>query len=72
LILGFFIVCCGLLFTQYYTPYILEAQSMGEQFTNSSAFEGMHKGSELAYKILFVSTMVLFFRKLLKNSDKNI
>jgi hypothetical protein len=66
LILAFFIICCGLLFTQYYTPFILETQSMGETFTNTPAFEGMHKGSELAFKILFVSTLILFFRKLLK------
>jgi hypothetical protein len=70
LILAFFIVCCGLLFTQYYTPYILEMQALGEKFTQTDAFNGMHKGSEIAFKIIFVSSIVLFFRKLLKN-DKN-
>jgi hypothetical protein len=62
------VYCIGL-FTLYYTPYILKAQTIGEKAIASSAFENMHKGSELDFKILLVSLAVLFVRRVyIRNS----
>jgi ABC-type multidrug transport system permease subunit len=66
LLFMFLIVCTSLLFVLYYTPYILQAQQIGEEFTKSEAFSGMHKGSELDFKILLISTFGLLVRKLIK------
>ena len=56
-------ITTALLFTLYYTPFIIEAQSIGVSTTGSSAFEGMHKGSVIDFKILLTSLMVLFMRR---------
>lgn len=63
LISAFFTVTTILLFTLYYTPYIIEAQQIGISATHTTAFEGMHKGSVIDFKILLVSLIVLFSRK---------
>ncbi|TLD96020.1 DUF4149 domain-containing protein [Helicobacter jaachi] len=44
------------LFTLYYMPYIMEAQSLGTVGTEE--FNAMHKQSELVFKILFF-TLIL-------------
>lgn len=56
------VYCIGL-FTLYYTPYMLKAQAIGEKAITSSAFENMHKGSELDFKILLISLIALFARR---------
>jgi hypothetical protein len=63
---AFVVICTSLLFVLYYTPFILEAQAIGEQMTQTKAFEGMHKGSELDFKILLVSLFGLLITKLLR------
>jgi signal transduction histidine kinase len=56
-------ILTALLFLFYYTPAILEMQRMGAEATQSQAFEGMHIGSEIAYKILLVTIGVLLYRR---------
>lgn len=53
-------VVCIVLFTQYYTPYILEAQAQGSTILHSAKFEAMHVGSERDFKFLLVALLVLF------------
>lgn len=63
-VMMFFIVVCSLLFVLYFTPFILEAQSQGSIATQTDKFKNMHKGSEFAIKIVMVSQITLFFRRL--------
>ncbi|NWF66120.1 MAG: DUF4149 domain-containing protein [Campylobacterales bacterium] len=70
LISSFITVCCTLLFTLYYTPFILESLLLGANKILTPQFEGMHKGSEIAFKLLFISLAVLFVKKVI-NYDKN-
>jgi glucose-6-phosphate-specific signal transduction histidine kinase len=63
---GFIVVFTALLFVLYYTPFILEAQAIGPAATQSEAFEGMHKGSELDFKILLFALLGLLVTKLVR------
>ena len=68
-VLMLIILCCTILFVFYYTPFIVEAQSIGT--TTSEKFSDMHKGSEWVLKIAILAQVGLFFRTVLtqiKNS----
>ena len=52
------------LFIGVYTPKILEMQALGEKATQSEAFENLHLGSELDFKILVISLIVIMGRRL--------
>lgn len=52
------------LFIGVYTPKILEMQALGEEATQSEAFENLHLGSELDFKILVISLIVIMGRRL--------
>ncbi len=54
-----------LLFSAVYTPKILEMQAEGLEATMSEAFNALHNGSELAFKVLAVSLVVLFYRRIM-------
>lgn len=58
------VVFTGLLFTIYYTPDILEAQRIGEAATQSDAFNALHKGSEIDFKLLAFGLLVLMGRRI--------
>ncbi len=60
LLLGFLSVGLILLFTLYYTPYIIEAQKLGESATSSDEFASMHRQSEEVFKLLLVTLTLLF------------
>lgn len=60
----FIFVSTALLFTNYYTPQILEAQSL--EITDSKLFENIHFASELDFKIFTFAILFLVVRKLLK------
>ena len=65
----FLVAASGLLFTSYYIPQILEMQALGEAATLSEAFENVHKGSELNFKLFAFSTLgllILTLRKVLR------
>ncbi len=56
-------VSTSLLFSGVYTPKILELQQMGEKATITETFISLHNGSELAFKILALSLLILFYRR---------
>ncbi|DAB38419.1 MAG TPA: hypothetical protein CFH83_06110 [Sulfuricurvum kujiense] len=51
-----------LLFSAVYTPKILEYQSRGEAAIDAS-FEALHKASEIDFKILLLTLLILFIRR---------
>ena len=62
-----------LLFTLYYTPYILQAQQMGEESIQTLKFDAMHKQSVLVFKTLLITLFLLFCirsYKLINNAYK--
>ncbi len=65
-ILGFVSIILIFLFTLYYTPYILEAQKIGEDGIASLAFQGMHEQSVLVFKTLMISLCLLFIVRVLQ------
>lgn len=60
----FSILLLTALFVLYYTPFIVEAQKLGSMATTSEAFDKMHKESELVMKLLMVSQIGLFLRRM--------
>lgn len=52
-----------LLFSAVYTPKILEYQAQGEAVMMQNSFESLHKASEIDFKILLVSLLILFIRR---------
>lgn len=52
------------LFVGVYMPKILEMQAMGEEATKSTAFENLHLGSEIDFKLLLIALLVLMGRRL--------
>ncbi|WP_120884287.1 DUF4149 domain-containing protein [Helicobacter pylori] len=64
LILGVAIGALCLLFVFYYTPYILNAQKVGEATIQSTEFARSHAQSEWLFKELFVLVCALFFLRL--------
>ncbi len=52
------------MFAAVYVPRILAAQAQGPDATMTEAFEALHRGSELDFKILAVSLIVLFVRRM--------
>ncbi|MDF1881048.1 DUF4149 domain-containing protein [Sulfurimonas sp. MAG313] len=59
------------LFVGVYTPQILEMQKLGAQATASEAFNNLHVGSELDFKVLVVSLIILMGRRLYVLLGKN-
>jgi len=59
----FIFVSTALLFTNYYTPQILEMQSMG--VTEGTIFENLHFASELDFKIFSLALLTLVIKKML-------
>ncbi len=64
LILGVAIGALCLLFVFYYTPYILNAQKVGEAAIQSAEFARVHAQSEWLFKELLVLVCALFFLRL--------
>ena len=58
------IVFSSLMFSAVYSPKILEMQKLGSEATQSDTFANVHFASELDFKILAVSLVVLFIRRL--------
>ncbi|NLC28032.1 MAG: DUF4149 domain-containing protein, partial [Campylobacteraceae bacterium] len=51
------------LFVFYFTPFILEAQSQGVTATQTATFSSMHKGSEIAVKIILITQSIILGRR---------
>ena len=52
------------LFTLYYTNQIVSLQARGESIVEDSVFQNIHKASELDFKLLAVSLVLLLGRRL--------
>ena len=61
------VVITSLLFAFYFVPEIIQMQSLGEQISQNSTFQNIHKGSEMNVKILVFSLLFLFIRNLYKS-----
>ena len=55
----------SLMFSAVYAPQILAMQALGAEATQSDTFEHIHMASEIDFKILAVSLIVLFVRRLM-------
>jgi hypothetical protein len=62
---GFIAVFSGLLFSGVYVPQILSYQTAGVEATISDSFKNIHTASEIDFKILAVSLIILFIRRLM-------
>lgn len=65
-ILGAINIFLIFLFTLYYTPYILHAQSLGESGIANATFDAMHTQSVVVFKALMGSLCLLFIVRILK------
>lgn len=54
----------GGLYTLFYMPWIVNAQHQGASVTGSEAFENMHKGAELDFKIFALGLLILFLLRI--------
>ncbi|MGP1484509.1 MAG: DUF4149 domain-containing protein [Campylobacter sp.] len=50
-------------FVFYFTPYILDAQKLGEEATKTAEFMQIHKASEWVMKLMMISQIILWFIK---------
>lgn len=64
-IAALFTVATSLLFSAVYTPKILEMQDAGAEATMSDTFANIHTASEIDFKILAASLLILFFRRVM-------
>lgn len=64
MISAFFVITTAMMFSAIYTPKILAMQALGAEATRSEAFEALHLGSEIDFKILAVALAVLFVRRM--------
>lgn len=65
LISAFLSVATSLMFSAVYSPKILAMQAIGSEATQSDTFHNIHIASEIDFKILAVSLVVLFIRRLM-------
>ncbi len=59
------VIFSGLMFSAIYSPKILAMQALGAEATQSDTFDNLHVASEIDFKILAISLIVLFVRRLM-------
>ena len=59
------VVFSSLMFSAVYAPKILAMQALGAEATQSDTFHNVHIASEIDFKILALSLIVLFVRRLM-------
>ncbi len=62
-------VICILLFSLYYSPYIIETQKLGESAIASSEFASMHTQSKVVFYILFFTLSFNFIYRILYSKE---
>ncbi len=62
---AFLTVATSLMFSAVYSPKILTMQALGTEATQSDTFANLHIASEIDFKILAVSLVILFLRRLM-------
>lgn len=55
----------SLMFSAVYSPKIMSMQLLGREATQSDTFANVHIASELDFKLLAISLLVLFIRRLM-------
>ncbi|MCR6594064.1 DUF4149 domain-containing protein [Campylobacter insulaenigrae] len=66
-ILSLIILALSLLFVFYFSAYVLQAQNLGEEATQTQEFIKIHGASEVVMKIIMFSQLALFFLNFKKN-----
>ncbi len=59
------VIFSSLMFSAVYAPKILAMQALGAEATQSDTFANIHIASEIDFKILALSLIVLFVRRLM-------
>jgi len=59
------VIFSSLMFSAVYSPKILAMQALGAEATQSDTFANIHIASEIDFKILAISLIVLFVRRLM-------
>jgi len=59
------VIFSSLMFSAIYVPKILSMQALGAEAAQSDTFHNVHVASELDFKILALSLLVLFIRRLM-------
>lgn len=59
------VVFSSFMFSAVYSPRIIEMQTMGAEATQSDTFASLHLASEIDFKVLALSLVVLFVRRLM-------
>lgn len=67
LMLSLVILGLACLFVFYFTDYIVQAQILGAEATQSADFASIHSASELVMKIIVIAQALLFFVRAKKN-----
>lgn len=62
---AFSVIFSSLMFSAVYSPKILAMQELGSEATKSDTFSNIHIASEIDFKILAISLVVLFVRRLM-------
>ena len=62
---GGMVLFASLMFSAVYAPKILAMQALGAEATQSDTFHNIHLASEMDFKLLAVSLLVLFVRRLM-------
>ena len=61
--LSFLNLALALSFVFIFTPFIVQAQSLGADATQTAEFAKMHSASEYVMKVMLVLQLILFFLK---------
>ena len=68
--LSFLNLALALSFVFIFTPFIVQAQSLGADATQTAGFAKMHSASEYVMKVMLVLQLILFFVKFKISQDE--
>ena len=68
--LSFLNLALALSFVFIFTPFIVQAQSLGAEATQTAEFAKMHSTSEYVMKVMLVLQLILFFVKFKISQDE--
>ena len=68
--LSFLNLALALSFVFIFTPFIVQAQSLGAEATQTAEFAKMHSASEYVMKVMLVLQLILFFLKFKISQDE--
>ena len=68
--LSFLNLALALSFAFIFTPFIVHAQSLGAEATQTAEFAKMHSTSEYVMKVMLVLQLILFFVKFKISQDE--